>query len=253
MTTAQLDKYFRSFLDIDRIALNDISLNGLQVDNDGADITKIAFAVDARLESFKRAAAIGAGMLFVHHGLFLGKPLALTGGHRQRIKQLLDSNIALYACHLPLDVHPELGNNAGLARLLGMTELKPFGIFRGLSVGFSGVLKEPLTTEEALRRISFKGSKPLGVYPCGKEVNKTCALISGGGADDVQDAIAMGFDLYVTGDMKHEVYSLVEEAGINMIAGGHYNTEVWGVRSVMEKCVNELGLDAEFIDLPTGL
>ncbi|MDR0290697.1 MAG: Nif3-like dinuclear metal center hexameric protein, partial [Treponema sp.] len=120
-TSAKLDSFFRSFLEIDGFADTDNSLNGIQVDNDGGEIGKVAFGVDASMETFERAAALGAGMLFVHHGLFWGKPLQLTGTHRQRIKFLLDHNICLYAVHLPLDHHPQMGNNAVLAELLGLT------------------------------------------------------------------------------------------------------------------------------------
>jgi putative NIF3 family GTP cyclohydrolase 1 type 2 len=127
ITTSKLDSFFRGLLDIEGFKDTDSSLNGLQVDNDGLEFKKIAFAVDSGLEVFKRAAESGAGMLFVHHGLFWGEPLALTGGHRERIKFLFDNHLALYAVHLPLDQHPSLGNNAALAGLLGLMNLEPFG------------------------------------------------------------------------------------------------------------------------------
>ena len=116
----KLDLFFRENLDIDGFASVDDSLNGLQIDNDGSEITKIAFAVDSSLDGFRRAAEIGAGMLFVHHGLFWGPALRIQGSLRERIKALLDNNIALYGVHLPLDHHPVLGNNGVLAGLLGL-------------------------------------------------------------------------------------------------------------------------------------
>ncbi|GHV91261.1 GTP cyclohydrolase 1 type 2 [Spirochaetia bacterium] len=253
ISTQKLDAFFKSFLAIEDFSTVDVSLNGLQVDNDGSEIQKIAFGVDASLETFKGAAAAGAGMLFVHHGLFWGNSLRLAGNHRQRIKFLLDNNIALYAVHLPLDQHPKLGNNAGLAELLGLENLEPFGLYHGRKIGYKGTLAKPISIEEAVKRISFMGRPPLGVYPFGKKENAACAVISGGAADETLQAIEEGMDLYVTGEMLHHIYHEAREARINLVAGGHYSTEVWGVRKVMEYCGRELSLECEFIDIPTGL
>ena len=253
MTTAQLDRFFRELLNLDAFTDADPSLNGLQVDNDGAEIRSIAFAVDAALETFRRAAAAGADMLFVHHGLFWGRQLRLDGGHRERIKFLLDHNIALYAAHLPLDQHPALGNNAALAELLGLEGLEPFGLWHGVKIGWKGTFPAPVTTDEAARRIGFNGHPPLAVLPFGRPENTTCAVVSGGAAAEVREAIEAGIDLYITGEASHEVYHHVAEAGINMIAGGHYATEVWGVRRVMAKCAAVFEAGFEFIDVPTGL
>jgi dinuclear metal center YbgI/SA1388 family protein len=253
LNTKQLDSFFRNILDIEGFSGADVSLNGIQVDNDGSGIGKIAFAVDASLETFKRAADAGAGMLFVHHGLFWGHPLRVAGSHRGRVKFLLDHNICLYAVHLPLDQHPQMGNNAALAGLLGLTGIEPFGLYRGKKIGWKGTFPAPLTIDEAARKISFMGSLPLGIYPFGAEENSSCAVISGGAADEVRQALEENIDLYVTGEAAHSVYHECLEGRINMIAGGHYATEVWGVRRIMEHCAVELCVDAEFIDVPTGL
>jgi dinuclear metal center YbgI/SA1388 family protein len=253
MTTRTLDAFFRNTLDIAGFADVDPSLNGLQVDNDGAEFGKIAFAVDANLETFKRAAADGAGLLFVHHGLFWGAPLRITGSHRERLRFLLERNLALYAVHLPLDQHQELGNNAALAELLGIANPEPFGLYHGRKIGYKGTLSAPLTVEEAVKRIAFAGRPPLGVFAFGKPECLTAAVISGGAAGEALQAIEEGVDLYVTGESSHSVYHQILEGGVNMIAGGHYSTEVWGVRKVMEKCAAELNADVEFIDVPTGL
>ncbi|MDR1352948.1 MAG: Nif3-like dinuclear metal center hexameric protein [Treponema sp.] len=253
MTTRQLDIFFRAILDIDGFSSIDNSLNGLQVDNDGAEIGKIAFAVDASLETFKRASLCGAGMLFVHHGLFWGKPEPVTGGLRARLQFLLDHNLALYAAHLPLDQHPEAGNNAALAELLGIEKPEPFGVYHGRKIGYKGKLKNALSVAEAVKRIRFGANEPLGVYPFGKKESFSCAVISGGAAQEVFQAIEEGVDLYVTGEISHSVYHHLFENNINMIAGGHYATETWGVRRLMEKSASELDADVEFIDVPTGL
>ena len=253
LTTGKLDKFFRCLLDLEGLKAADSSLNGLQVDNDGSEIGKIAFAVDASLEVFKRAAAAGAGMLFVHHGLFWGPAVRVQGALRERIKFLLDNNIALYGVHLPLDQHPSLGNNAVLAELLGVKDKEPFGLYHGQKIGYKGKLSSPLTVEEAVKKISHMGRPPLGVFPFGKKESLNCAVISGGAPMEAFQAIDEGMDLYVTGECSHTVYHYAQESCLNFIAGGHYSTEVWGVIRVMEECANKLGIDTEFIDLPTGL
>jgi dinuclear metal center YbgI/SA1388 family protein len=253
ISTQKLDLFFRKTLDIDGFSAIDSSLNGIQVDNDGSEVEKIAFGVDASLETFTRAVAAGAGLLFVHHGLFWGKPLRVAGNLRGRLQYLLDHNLALYAVHLPLDQHPVLGNNAGLAELLGLENLEPFGLYHGRKIGYKGNFPEPLRIEEAAKRIGFMDHPPLGIYPFGREKNSTCAVISGGAADEALQALEEGIDLYITGEMSHQVYHQCLEGRLNMIAGGHYSTEVWGVRRVMEYCAAELHLDVEFIDVPTGL
>jgi len=253
LTTQKLDAFFKSFLEIDSFASNDNSLNGIQIDNDGSPVNKIAFGVDAALETFEHAAAINAGMLFVHHGLFWGAPSRIDGNLRRRIKFLLDHNICLYAVHLPLDQHPKLGNNAVIAELLGLEKIEPFGEYHSKKIGYRGIFPKPVTIDEAVKKIAFMERPPLGVYPFGKKEISSAAIMSGGAASNARDAIEAGVDLFVTGESSHSVYHDCLEAKLNMIAGGHYCTEVWGVQAVMRHCIAELGIDAEFIDVPTGL
>jgi putative NIF3 family GTP cyclohydrolase 1 type 2 len=155
--------------------------------------------------------------------------------------------------HLPLDQHSRFGNNVALAELLGIESPEPFGLYRGKKVGYKGKLKKPLTIEEALQAVSFMGRPPLGIFPFGKALSETCAVVSGGASREAMQALDEGVDLYVTGESAHSVYHPVLEGKLNMIAGGHYSTEVWGVRRVMEECAASLNIDVEFIDVPTGL
>ncbi len=253
MTTVELDRWFKALLGPDAFLASDPSLNGLQVDNDGADVCRVAFAVDACEETILRAAELGAGMLFVHHGLFWKAPLALRGSHYRRIKALLDSNLSLYASHLPLDAHPEVGNNAGIARAIGLGDLKPFGEWRGAVIGFRGELSESLGIDEILSRLFPDGRQPAHILPFGPKKIRSVGIVSGGASDEVHEAIALGLDLYVTGEFEHEAYHPAMEAGINVIAGGHYQTETFGVRLVAERLARETGIDAVFVDVPTGL
>ena len=253
LTTSRLDSFFKSFLEIEGFASADRSLNGIQVDNDGAVIRKIAFAVDAAMETFEQAAAMNVGMLFVHHGMFWGVPFILAGNMRRRIKFLLDHNICLYAVHLPLDQHPRFGHNAVMAEILGLENIEPFGLYQGRKIGYKGTFANPVTINEAAKKISFMCRPPAGIFPFGKKENTIAAIMSGGGGAEARQAIDEGIDLYITGESLHQVYHECLEGKLNMIAGGHYSTEVWGLQAVMRHCETELGIDTEFIDIPTGL
>ncbi len=253
MKTGDLDRWFSALLDPERYEAADPSRNGLQVDNDGADITRIAFAVDACLETVERARSAGAGMLFVHHGLFWQDCERITGIHYGRIKALLGANMALYASHLPLDAHPEVGNNAGLAARLGLANLEPFGEWHGCDIGFRGETASPASLDDILGRLFPDGKKAAHVLPFGPKGISRIGIVSGGASDEVHQAIALGLDLFITGEIGHEIYHAALENGISVIAGGHYQTETVGVRLVAERLGRETGIDTVFIDVPTGL
>jgi dinuclear metal center YbgI/SA1388 family protein len=248
-----LDRYFRSFLEIEALAKVDDSLNGVQVGRSGGPIELVAFAVDACAESIRRARDAGAQGLFVHHGLFWGRPARIEGPLLERLRLLLDADMALYACHLPLDKHPEVGNNAVLARALGLVELEPFGEYRGIAVGVRGRLEPPLSLDELLRRALPDGSRPLTLLPGPRAEVATVAVVSGGAAMEALQALGAGIDLYVTGESSHAIYHAALEGGLGFLAAGHYATEVWGVRALAERLARETGLKTIFLDLPTGL
>jgi len=251
-TTAKLDSFFRDVLDFNRFS-GEASLNGIQVDNDGSPVRKIAFGVDAAMETFEQAANAGAGMLFVHHGIFWGTPSRVAGNLRRRIKFLIEHNICLYAVHLPLDQHLEFGNNAVIARLLGLENLELFGLYHGVKIGYKGTFPKPLTVDEAVKKISFMNRPPAGVFPFGKKKCLTAGIVSGGSSKNAADAAEEGIDLFITGESSHSIYHECLEAKLNVIAGGHYSTETWGVQAIMRHCSAELGIETEFIDIPTGL
>lgn len=253
MTVSDLDRWFREYLQPERFASGDPSMNGVQVGNDGADVTTVAFAVDACAETIERASRAGAGMLFVHHGLFWGEPIAVSGAHYRRVKALLDGNVALYASHLPLDAHPETGNNSGIAKALGLGPLEPFGEWHGLDIGWKGAFPEPVTLDEAIARLFPDGRESLRVLPFGPKDIRTCAIVSGGGADEVTQAIEQGLDLFVTGEIGHEQYHEALENRISVIAGGHYRTETFGIRLTAARLANETGINVVLLDVPTGL
>lgn len=255
MTLNELDRYFNSFLhkeDYDA----DISLNGIQISNSAPDekqITKAAFAVDACEATAKKAAELGAQVLFVHHGLFWGHCQTITGSHYKRISAFIKNDLALCAYHIPLDANEFVGNNFGIAMRLGLKKTRPFGKWRGMTLGCSGEFENPITVEELAKKLFPNGEKPLHILAFGKKEIRKVAVISGGAGDDFAQAVAIGADAYITGEVGHEDYHGIEEAKINVIAGGHYNTETVGVQLVAKRLHEEKGIETVFIDIPTGM
>jgi dinuclear metal center YbgI/SA1388 family protein len=253
MDLREFDLWCRSFLAIDELKRVDDSLNGVQVARSGSPIELVAFAVDACAESIRRARAAGAQALFVHHGLFWGRPARLEGPLLERIRLLLEADMALYACHLPLDKHPELGNNAVLAGRLGLKDTKPFGEYHGVEIGVRGRLEPKLGLDEIVRRALPDGSRPMSLIPGAASDIGSVAVVSGGAAMDALQALDAGVELFVTGESSHSVYHSVIEGGMAFLAAGHYATEIWGVKAVAERLSRETDVKALFIDLPTGL
>lgn len=253
MDIAEFDRWARALLDISRFAQIDDSLNGLQVGRSAGAINTVAFAVDACAETIRRSRDGGAQVLFVHHGLFWGKPVPIKGAMLGRIASLVSADMALYACHLPLDAHTELGNNAVLAALLGLADIEPFGEYHGIAIGCKGRLPVPLSVDEAIHRIMPSGDVPRLVLPFGPATVSSVAVVSGGAPFEALQAIAQGVDLYITGEPSHSIYHEVAEAGLNFVAAGHYATEVHGVKAVARRVERDLGLKTFFIEYPTGL
>lgn len=255
MNLYELDAYFNSFLHKEDFS-SDISLNGIQIENSAPEtkeIKKVAFAVDACESTALRAAQAGADVLFVHHGLFWGRCQTITGNHYKRIAAFLKNDIALCAYHIPLDANAEVGNNFGIARRMGLLDVQPFGKWRGMTLGACGTLPKAVSVDELARILFPEGEKPSHILPFGKKEIKKVAVISGGAGDDFDQAVQIGADAYVTGEVGHEEFHAIEESGINVIAGGHYQTETVGVKLVQAKLEKEKGLETIFIDIPTGL
>jgi dinuclear metal center YbgI/SA1388 family protein len=254
MLLEEIIRYFDSLLPLE---VSDISLNGLQVAREdggsSSEIRKVAFAVDACMASFTRAVESGADLLVVHHGLFWGKALAVTGTHYRRLRYLLDHNLALYAAHLPLDMQPEIGNNAGIADDLGLTRREAFGDYHGTKIGIKGTLPEALGIDGILRLLGLSRDTALGVLDFGTKSIRSVGIISGGADKEVEQALNERLDLYVTGELSHQVYHTCLEGGINLIAGGHYYTETYGVKKLMDRLCRDHEVETVFVDVPTGL
>jgi dinuclear metal center YbgI/SA1388 family protein len=187
-------------------------------------------------------------VLFVHHGLFWGVERPLTDNTYLRVKALVEADMALYALHLPLDLHPELGNNALIADALGLVERRPFGEYKGTLIGVAGKLPKPRKLAELSAELEFPG-----MLPFGPELIATVAVISGHAPELALQAAGQGLDCYVTGELGHELYHDCLERGLNVLYGGHYRTEVFGVRRLAREVARELGLETTFVDVATGM
>lgn len=255
MTLIELNDYFNQFLQKENFQA-DPSLNGIQIQNSepaGKQIKKVAFAVDACEESALAASEWGADVLFVHHGLFWGGCQTVTGSFYTRLATFIKNDLALCAYHIPLDANNPYGNNYGLAAQVGLENLEPFGFCRGMNIGVKGEFKTPVTLKELENRIIRPGKSAMAVLPFGKTEIKTLGIISGGGSEDVEAAVAEGLDAYVTGEFAHEQYHFAKEMGINVIGAGHYESETIGVNLVMKKLQEETDIECKFFDFPTGL
>ena len=230
----------------------DRSLNGLQVEGRD-DVTKVAVAVDATLATFEQAADMGADMLITHHGLFWGQPLAIVGAHRRRVAYLLERGISLYACHIPLDAHREVGNNWGLARILGLDELADFAHYRGRPIGVKGRFPTPMPLRDLADLIERELGESVLVHAGGPLEVATLGIVSGGAAADVATAAAAGLDAFLTGEPSHAHFADAFEHGVNAIFAGHYMTEPVGVNLLARELRERFGLPTEFVLLPTGL
>lgn len=231
---------------------DDVSLNGLQVEG-AEEVSKVVTAVDASLKTFEQAAEAGADFLIVHHGLFWGRPLAVTGMHAKRVKYLLDNTMSLYAAHIPLDAHHEVGNNWGLAGILGMADLAPFGTWQGKAIGVKGVFPNGIGLRELADLIEKELGEAVLVHAGGELEIRTLGIVSGGAAKEVITAAEEGLDAFLTGEPKHELFHDAFERRINALYAGHYMTETVGVNLLKDKLSREFGLSTEFILLPTGL
>jgi len=256
MKREELITYLDNYLRVKEI--EDSSQNGLQVEGPeevtADNLAKVAFAVDSCQAAFERAVATGAQLLIVHHGLFWDKPLRLVGPIFQRVKTLIEGGCGLYAVHLPLDFHPEVGNNAELARLLELKDTRAFGEYHGSTIGIGGALEPPIWLDVLVERLArATGGPPVRVLAHGPAEVSRVGCISGGAAflmDQVADA---GFDTFVTGETSHSFFHQAAERGLNVVHGGHYATETLGVKALARHLEEKFGLETTFLDIPTGM
>jgi dinuclear metal center YbgI/SA1388 family protein len=228
----------------------DGAVNGLQVENRG-EIAGIAAAVDASIATIRKAIEERANFLVVHHGLFWSKRQPWTGKNYELLQLLFENDMAVYSSHLPLDVHPRLGNNAQLASALGLRNLKPF--FR-MKEQFLGVqTMASVSRDELARRLANLTKEEVKAVPGGPKLCRRIGVVTGGAGAEVKIAASEGVDTFITGEGPHWTYALAEELGVNVLYGGHYATETFGVKALAAHLAKKFRVPWVFIDHPTGL
>jgi len=232
----------------------DISLNGLQFPG-ASEISKVALAVDACLETTEQAISAGAQMLLVHHGLFWkGQDYGPIGpAQKAQLKALVESDLNLYASHLPLDLHPELGNNAELCRLVGLDAPHRWLDYEGNKLGFWGEFAADVTLAELGSKLETALGEAPRVLEFGAGSAGRTGICSGGSQEGIKEAAELGMDTFILGEMAHYMFHFARERGLNIILAGHYLTETVGVKAVGRLLEEKFGLDTVFIDVPTGL
>jgi dinuclear metal center YbgI/SA1388 family protein len=236
---------------LDSSSFDDYGPNGLQVPG-SREVSKVVTGVSAHAELIDRATAAGAQMLLVHHGLFWGKgPAALSEGMASRLRAALGGDLSIAAYHLPLDAHPEIGNNALLCSGLGFElDAVDLGEIRGRPLGAVGRAEEPVELGELVPRVAaLVGRDPL-VFESGPREISTIGIVSGGGAGELASAIDRGLDAFLTGEPSEPAMAEAREGGIHFIAAGHYATETFGIRALGERIAETLHVDHEFIAVP---
>jgi dinuclear metal center YbgI/SA1388 family protein len=246
----QLVDYCHDLLRIGEIADWPNALNGLQIENSGA-VTKIGAAVDASTCTINAAIERGINFLIVHHGLFWPGLQPITGGRRRMLERAFKHDLALYSAHLPLDIHSVLGNNAQLARALGFENTEPFFEQKGQCVGLK--VKAQVSRAELARKLEHSLGCPVKLFAAGPEQTETIALITGGAGSDIYAVVEEGIDTFITGEAPHWAAVAAEEIGINLLLGGHYATETFGVKALAAHLSDRFDLPWEFLDCPTGL
>ena len=242
----------------------DASENGVQVGPSdggratGSDVERVAFAVDAALETIEAAADADADVLVVHHGISWGGIDRVTGRTYDRIAALVDNDIALYVSHLPLDGHPELGNAAGVAEAIGLESREPFGEIGPVTIGTIGEPPEPVAADAVRAELdAFEGHPDRDgggtqLLEFGPDRLERIAIVTGSGVDWLDEAVASGADALITGEGKQQVYHDAREAGVTVFLAGHYATETFGVRA-LQSLTEEWGIATTYVSHPTGL
>lgn len=226
------------------------ALNGLQLANAG-EVTRVAAAVDLCEATVRLAVGQGADLMLVHHGLFWGGLEPLTGRRYRRVVGLVKNNVALYSAHLPLDLHPDVGNNAVLARQVGVTVRGTFGEEYGIAIGVWGEIDDRRTSI-AQRLADLLGAAPR-LLPFGPERARRVGIVTGAGGSLIRQAAAAGLDTYITGEGPHHTFFDAEEFGLNVFYAGHYATETVGVKALAGHLQTRFDLPWTFLDHPTGL
>ena len=247
---AEIVKHLERYLEVKDFGDSPNALNGLQIENSGR-VTRIAAAVDASTRTLEAAATQRANFLILHHGLFWSGLQPIAGSLSRQIRIAFQNDIAVYGAHLPLDAHPAVGNNACLAGAIGLKSLKPFLEYQGRCIGLQGKWKG--SRDELLRKAKRAVGGEVKAFTFGPAKPKRIAVVTGAAGSDIHRVAAAGIDTFITGEAPHWAAVAAAELGMNLLLGGHYATETFGVKALAAHLSKKFSLPWAFIDFPTGL
>lgn len=250
MQLGELVTYLDDYLRIAEI--KDYGPQGLQVEG-RREVRRIVGTVDAQMPCVEAALSRGADLLLVHHGIFWGATQRIAGAFGALVRAYLSADLNLYAAHLALDAHPEIGNNVELARRLGLTIDGMFAQVNGTPIGVLASAPSGIKFDYLVDRFTQNVGALRMVQAHGPRITHKVGIISGAGAREIPLAAALGCDTFLTGETSHAEYYAAQNAGLNVIYGGHYATETAGVQALGQHLADRFGVDFEFVDLPTGL
>ena len=242
--------YTDDFLRVREVGDWDNALNGLQIENSG-QVTRLGVAVDVSTRVLTGAAKRNVDLLIVHHGLFWPGLQPVRSALRRQLQLAFANDIALYSAHLPLDIHPKIGNNAELVAALGLKSAQPFLEEKGQPVGLKARASMP--RNELIRKLRKALGGPVKVFNFGPKQTRTIGIVTGGAGSEIYRVAQENIDTFVTGEAPHWAAVAAQELGVNLLLGGHYATEVFGVKALGAHLSKRFGIPWEFIDCPTGL
>ncbi len=242
--------YTDDFLRIREVGDWDNALNGLQIENSGR-VTRIGAAVDVSTPVLSEAAKKNVDLLIVHHGLFWPGLQPVRSALRRQLQLAFENDIALYSAHLPLDVHPKVGNNAALVAALGLKSAQPFLEEKGQPVGLKA--RASMSCSDLVRKLRRALGGPVKVFNFGPNQIRTIGIVTGGAGSEIYRVAQENIDTFITGEAPHWAAVAAEELGMNLLLGGHYATEVFGVKALAAHLSRRFKVPWEFIHRPTGL
>jgi len=249
-SVTEIVRYTDKYLRVREIEDWPNALNGLQIENSGR-VTKIGAAVDVSTRVLSEVAKKDVDFLLVHHGLFWPGLQPVTKALHRQLKIAFENDIALYSAHLPLDIHSKIGNNAQLARLLGITSTQPFLEEKGQPIGLKA--RTSLLREDLVQRLRKTLGEPVKAFNFGPKKANRIAIITGGGGSEIYRVAQEKIDTLITGEAPHWAAVAAQELGMNLLLGGHYATETFGVNALAGHLSRRFKLPWGFLDFPTGL
>jgi dinuclear metal center YbgI/SA1388 family protein len=247
---SEIVSYTNRFLRIRDVGDWDNALNGLHIENSGR-ITRIGAAVDVSTRVLTEAAKRDVDLLIVHHGLFWPGSQPIQGALRRQLRIAFENDVALYSAHLPLDVHPKVGNNAQLAAALGLKSAQPFLEEKGQPVGLKS--RASLPRSELVSKLQKALDGPVKVFDFGPKQTRAIGVVTGAAGSEIYRVADEGIDTFITGEAPHWAAVAAEEVGVNLLLGGHYATEVFGIKALAAHLSKRFKVLWDFIDCPTGL